>query len=647
MRQCGHLFIWEGIETFDGMRPLADLSFCAQPPDFPLLNSTTHSPTCQIFPVSLNCVAMSYRTFKRLLGETSLERKCRFLFGGGLLLLVSGSFYLYYKMTAGLVLDRNLLAGRMMVQPIVQRHHWTYLNLPTRDFRETDDALWDALLPPELDIEANERFLWSLYRADTRDSDKIPSDQADFTAIDQMQANPKLRETYRIVRNETGKREMRYYGAVRASQICLECHYHSTIGTRSVEAGTLLGMAAIVLPLSQNDRSLAWNNAVLLSTAIVTVFLAMTASWAIVRYVIVKPVEHLREVSESISRGQLDRRAEIRTGDEFEELSQAFNRMLRHLVTVQEELRQVNTELDSKVDQLARANLQLYELNNLKNDFMATMTHELRTPLNSILGFSDVLAGAENLTDRQQRYLRNIQTSGKDLLTLINDILDLAKIEAGKMDLHIVEFTVGDLLERLASMMRPLAERKNIELTTECDPGIPVLHQDAGKIQQIVYNLLSNAVKFTPEGGRVQVLALLIPESASESPDDPPRIELVVEDTGVGIPLEDQDSIFEKFRQGNTTPGGQSSTLTREYAGTGLGLSIVRELTKLLGGEVTLHSELGKGSRFAIRLPTVLKSQPRLLADVIARPQESSRSSLTERITPRPPTTSTASSSSS
>jgi signal transduction histidine kinase len=329
----------------------------------------------------------------------------------------------------------------------------------------------------------------------------------------------------------------------------------------------------------------------------------------------------------------LDRRAEIRTGDEFEELSQAFNRMLRHLVTVQEELRQVNTELDSKVDQLARANLQLYELNNLKNDFMATMTHELRTPLNSILGFSDVLAGADNLTERQQRYVRNIQTSGKDLLTLINDILDLAKIEAGKMDLHIVEFTVGDLLERLASMMRPLAERKNIELTTECDPAIPVLSQDPGKLQQIVYNLLSNAVKFTPEGGRVQVLALLAA--------NPEQIELVVEDTGVGIPLEDQDSIFEKFRQGNTTPGGQSTSLTREYAGTGLGLSIVKELSKLLGGEVILRSELGKGSRFSVILPIVLKSQPRLLSEVIARPPEPGRGGLTERVTPRPPTTST------
>jgi signal transduction histidine kinase len=179
------------------------------------------------------------------------------------------------------------------------------------------------------------------------------------------------------------------------------------------------------------------------------------------------------------------------------------------------------------------------------------------------------------------------------------------------MDLHIVEFSIGDLVERLAGMMKPLAERRNIELTCEVDPRLPLLVQDAGKIQQILYNLLSNAVKFTPEGGRVQLNANLRDEKT---------FELIVEDTGVGIPLEDQETIFEKFRQGNTTPGSRQSTLTREYAGTGLGLSIVRELSKLLGGDVTLSSELGKGSKFTIFLPSVLREQPRPLSEVLARP---------------------------
>jgi signal transduction histidine kinase len=326
----------------------------------------------------------------------------------------------------------------------------------------------------------------------------------------------------------------------------------------------------------------------------------MIAASTIVRYVIAKPVLHLKEVSDSIARGNLDLRADIRTGDEFEELSHAFNRMLRHLVAVQEELRQVNADLDGKVDELAQVNLTLFEMNNLKSEFLATMSHELRTPLNSILGFSDVLASAPNLDEKQQRYVRNILTSGKDLLTLINDILDLAKIESGKMELRIAEFSLADLVERLVNMVRPLAEKKNIDLTFDSDPRIPLLTQDAGKLQQIIYNLLSNAIKFTPEGGRVRVRAILCEEST---------LELIVEDTGVGIPLEEQETIFEKFRQGNTKPG-RKNNLTREYTGTGLGLSIVKELSKLLGGEVGLISELGKGSTFTVRLPVFLREQP-------------------------------------
>jgi len=332
---------------------------------------------------------------------------------------------------------------------------------------------------------------------------------------------------------------------------------------------------------------------VLLTTAIVTAFLAMLAAYAIVRYVIVKPVLHLKDVSDEIARGNLDLRADIRTGDEFEELSQAFNRMLRHMMTVQDELRHVNSDLDGKVDQLAQVNLRLYELNKIKDEFLATMSHELRTPLNSILGFSDVLANAENLTAKQLRYVDNIQTSGKALTALINDLLDLAKIESGKMELQPVEFQIGDLVERQVGSLAPLAERKNINLSWDVDEHVPLLLQDPGKLRQIMNNLLSNAIKFTPEGGRVCVRAAPIGDG---------KLELVVEDTGIGIPLEEQAMIFEKFRQGDTVPG-QRDRLVREFEGTGLGLSIVKELCKLLGGEVLLESEFGKGSTFSVRIP--------------------------------------------
>lgn len=548
---------------------------------------------------------MSYRTFKRLLGETSLERKCRFLFGGGLLILITLSFGLYGSLTSGLVDEQNRNTGRMMVLPILLQRHWEWSEkdkLDGDDFSRTVEVMSKEAQPKDL-----ADYRWDLLKVASDDPQKSGNDQGDFDALLELQHGKD--EFMRKTTSADNKHEFHYYGAVRAKQSCVQCHTGSP--GEPVAEGDLIGMAKVIIPMAPADRALAFNNAMLLTTAIVTTFLAMVATFTIARYVIVKPVLHLKEVSDAISRGNLDRRADIRTGDEFEELSQAYNRMLRHLVALQEELRQVNTALNSKVDELAQANMQLFELNNIKNEFMATMTHELRTPLNSILGFSDVLAGAENLNEKQQRYVRNIQTSGKDLLTLVNDILDLAKIEAGKMDLHIVEFSIGDLVERLSGMMKPLAERRNIELTCEVDPRLPLLVQDTGKIQQILYNLLSNAVKFTPEGGRVQLNANLRDERT---------MELIVEDTGVGIPLEDQETIFEKFRQGNTAPGNGQSLLTREYAGTGLGLSIVRELSKLLGGEVSLTSELGKGSRFTVWLPLVLKEQPRPLAEVLARP---------------------------
>jgi signal transduction histidine kinase len=229
------------------------------------------------------------------------------------------------------------------------------------------------------------------------------------------------------------------------------------------------------------------------------------------------------------------------------------------------------------------------------------MSHELRTPLNSIIGFSDVLSSIKSLDDKQKRYVQNIQKSGRVLLDMINDILDLAKIESGKMEVRLSEFRIDDLIAAQCDMARPLAERKNIDVDCEIEHGLPVLFQDQGKVQQILNNLLSNAIKFTPEGGRIVIAARRGPE------DD---LLLSVADTGVGIAEADQTSIFEKFRQGTAALSG-GDAMTREHSGTGLGLSIVKELCKLLGGEVYLQSELGKGSTFTVQLPFSRADHPR------------------------------------
>lgn len=526
---------------------------------------------------------MSYRTIKRLLGETSLERKCRLLFGGGLLLLICGSFYFYARQTEQLVFAQNTDLARSLVASVILEKHASYLE----GFNQLEPHI--ERMSRDLKPDDLKEIKWALLSvSNTGDASSRPRDEYDYDAVNKIRSG--LRE---YIPFDKKRQEFRYFKEVLASDSCIDCHRQHN-GNPGMEIGEQLGIAKISYPLDKTYRSLAWNNAILLSTAIITAFLAMLAAYAIVRYVIVKPVLHLKEVSDAITRGDLDQRADIRTGDEFEELSQAFNRMLRHLTAVQEDLQKLNRGFESKVDELAQVNLRLYEMNNLKNEFLATMSHELRTPLNSILGFSDVLlANPQNLNDKQRRYVGHIQVSGRTLLNLINDVLDLAKIESGKMEIHPSEFSIADLIERSVGAMLPLAEKKNINLGWDVDSELPVLEQDNGKLQQILGNLLSNAIKFTPEGGRVRVRAELSGTS---------KFTLSVSDTGIGIPLEDQERIFEKFRQGATV-SGQREALTREYEGTGLGLSITKELAKLLGGEIRLQSEFGKGSLFTVELP--------------------------------------------
>ena len=533
---------------------------------------------------------MSYRTVKRLLGETGLEFKCRMLFATGLLILITGSFYSYSQLNLTVVRGQQRERGQLLIAQNLQSFHWEQSVDAGSAWGDVITDLARELKPEELRDDK-----WKFFPLNYQDVTRYsgydrPSELAE---VDAYKAIVDDAQKY-VTRRDEVSGTFEFYQPVKGGQSCAVCHQQGAVGERFLaDDNDVYGVAKISFSLEKTDGLIGYNMGVLWATAIVTAVLAMLAAAIIVRYVIVKPVQHLNAVSEAIAQGDLDQRADIRTGDEFEELSHAFNRMLRHLVTIQDELRLVNSSLDAKVDELAQANLSLHQLNRLKSEFLATMSHELRTPLNSILGFSDVLSTAANLTDRQKKYLLNIVTSGQHLLALINDILDLAKMEAGRMEIHPTDVSPPDFIEHVTASILPLAERKNIDLQCEVDPQTPNLRQDLGKMQQIFNNLLSNAVKFTPEGGRIRV---------SASPAEGEMVDLVVADTGVGIPLEDQAAIFEKFRQGRNL-GGQLDSLTREYEGTGLGLSIVKELAKLLGGEVFLESEFGKGSTFTVRLP--------------------------------------------
>src|SRR5207253_1147600 len=282
-----------------------------------------------------------------------------------------------------------------------------------------------------------------------------------------------------------------YYGAIRAGDKCLDCHRdEARMGpgkaTPNLQPGDLMTVARIRLPTQGIEEGFHTNRALLISFAIGTSLLIIAGSYLIIRYVIVKPVKHLKEVSEAIAAGELNIRSEIQTGDEFEDLSHAFNRMLRNLTSMQDRNRKLIADLDRKVDELARVNMALFESNRLKSDFLATMSHELRTPLNSIIGFSEVLLSADNLSEKQLRYAGNIMTGGKQLLALINDVLELARLEAGKMRLHPEAVNVGAVCEHAAAMFRQQAEKKNIDLKVQADPAAPPARQDPGKLHQIL-----------------------------------------------------------------------------------------------------------------------------------------------------------------
>jgi len=257
-------------------------------------------------------------------------------------------------------------------------------------------------------------------------------------------------------------------------------------------------------------------------------------------------------------------------------------------------LQRSNAELEKRVaertTELHRMNIELEHANRAKNEFLATMSHELRTPLNSILGLAESLQEQRRdpLSDHQQKSLQIIESSGRHLLELINDILDLSKIEAGKFDYFPQIIAVDELCQASLAFVREQVIRKFITVTYQEEMAVSKIYADPRRLKQILVNLLTNAVKFTPNHGRV---SLQVRANAEQD-----RIQFSVIDNGIGIVLEDLRQLFIPFAQ-------VDSSLTREYEGTGLGLALVQKLTDLHGGSVDVESELGKGSRFTINLP--------------------------------------------
>jgi signal transduction histidine kinase len=254
-----------------------------------------------------------------------------------------------------------------------------------------------------------------------------------------------------------------------------------------------------------------------------------------------------------------------------------------------DELGALATELNRMSQALGRAYGRLESTNRHKSQFVASMSHELRTPLNAIIGFSDVLQEQlfGPLNARQLRYVQHIAGSGRHLLALINDILDLSKVEAGRLELELAPVALGELLENGLTMLRERATRHDIELHLQVDPRIACVQADERKLKQVVFNLLSNAVKFTPDGGRVDVVLQAVADDS---------VQILVRDNGPGIAEEDQERIFQEFEQAGNNP-------LRAHEGTGLGLAVAKRMVELHGGRISVQSQLGAGSTFSFTLP--------------------------------------------
>jgi len=370
------------------------------------------------------------------------------------------------------------------------------------------------------------------------------------------------------------------------------------LGRPIVLDGERLGSIAILSDTDDIDARIRNYVRIVLLVLVVALCVAYVVSSRLQR-VISEPVLGLANTAKTVSVSRdFSIRASKKGSDEIGFLIDQFNEMLGQIGKQEADLQAVN-------QQLARSEQEALAANHAKSQFLANMSHELRTPLNAVIGFSEVLADQTfgELNPRQSRYVNNILTSGRHLLQLINDILDLAKVEAGRLELELSEFAPDSALRDVEAIAKALANKKQVTLRLEPDPDLPTLTADQAKFKQIMYNLLSNAIKYTREGGAVRVKAALTTVAktgrgleATLSPLSP-LLQVSVIDNGIGIKPEDQERVFGEFEQ-------LDASYARQQQGTGLGLALTRKLVELHGGRIWVESQgEEQGSVFHFVLP--------------------------------------------
>lgn len=435
-------------------------------------------------------------------------------------------------------------------------------------------------------------------------------DEFEAEALEAFLADPGLQEYYGI--STYGDQEVfRYLRPMTVGYSCLTCHGEpagETDQTGYAKEGLALGdncgAISIVIPLdvymaSSNQQV---KNSIALFAVLLGVLLLCVAFS--VRKLVTAPLERVQQGVESMRAGKLDiripetessRELDVLVG-EFNamsaELSAAYSGLEEQVESRTRELREANAALEAQHQALEGMNRQLVLDNEYKSEFLSMISHELRTPLASIISFSDILK--QEMADKgldEGETIRQIEASSQSLMLMINDILEISRADAGRTGMLYETVDVGDVIGMAVELAEPLARGRAVEVSWDIDPDVPLIEADFDKLRHIMINLLSNAVKFTPDGGHVRVRA-----GRCAGADGSDAVYVLVADDGIGIAPEDQERIFEKFVQ-------VDSTISRRYSGTGLGLPLARAYAEMHGGSLTVQSALGRGATFRVELP--------------------------------------------
>jgi len=518
------------------------------------------------------------------LSPLSLAEKCRIAFGAAVVLVLMLALLLPYIWMGQLTKKAALDAGRAKTEMLLAQH-----------FREKETS--ETALPAldntgaVMDVN-NPEMCWIRF---TKENGKqlaaLTEEQKEM--IESLKAE-QARDDNILLAKYDGILHSNYVRIFRATDSCISCHNpQGSAGPFSQNQP--IGAVVIQRPAADISRTVLLNRVWIIVAGLIAGAGAIVAFYMITQRVILRPIRQLRAIANNVAEGNLDIRSSIKTRDEYEKLANAFNHMLDGLQAAQEKLRQANKQLDDKIAELSERNIELFKANKVKGEFLANISHEFRTPLNAILGFAEILREKPDTLSKEKgrRYAENIITGGKNLLNMINDLLDLAKTEAGKMKLHIEKTSVPVLCKTLVGSFSALTKKKKIKVKLLVDDNIPPLMTDAGKVQQILYNFLSNAVKFTPKNGRIEIRAAMADEKT---------VRISVCDTGPGIAEPDREKIFEKFRQAD-------GSITRQSTGSGLGLAISKELASMLAGSIGMQSEPDKGSTFWLDIPVTISTE--------------------------------------